>query len=117
MTTVSQEAREAEVTVREIETVTGDFLTEAGEPFYRIEINGYCADFDYREAAENFAAAINQMVARHRQSAERGEVVAWLYERKGFAPAVSMRDPRLRYSDIETLHPLYTLPAAPEAGQ
>lgn len=60
MTTVSQEAREAEVTVREIETVTGDFLTEAGEPFYRIEINGYCADFDHRQAAENFVAAIQR---------------------------------------------------------
>jgi len=51
------------VLVREIETVTGDFCTEPGEPFYRIEIDGFCADFDYREAADNFAAAINARIA------------------------------------------------------
>lgn len=51
------------VMVREIETVTGDFCTEPGEPFYRIEIDGFCADFDYREAADNFAAAINARIA------------------------------------------------------
>ncbi|MCH2239332.1 MAG: hypothetical protein MK060_15740 [Blastomonas sp.] len=50
------------VMVREIETVTGDFCTEPGEPFYRIEIDGFCADFDYREAADNFAAAINARI-------------------------------------------------------
>lgn len=77
-----------EVKVREIETVAGDFLTEAGVPFYRVEIDGFCADFDYREAAENFANAINQMVARHRHQAERDtlariEPVAWMYEREG----------------------------------
>lgn len=49
--------------VKEIETVTGDFLTELGAPFYRIEIDGYCADFDYREAAENFASAIQRAFA------------------------------------------------------
>lgn len=49
--------------VKEIETVTGDFQTESGAPFYRIEIDGYCADFDYREAAENFAAAIQRAFA------------------------------------------------------
>ncbi|WP_156367228.1 hypothetical protein, partial [Novosphingobium sp. KN65.2] len=49
--------------VREIETVTGDYLTDPGEPFYRIEFGGYCADFSYREAAENFAAQINALVA------------------------------------------------------
>lgn len=47
------------VEVSEIETVTGDFLTEPGEPFWRIEIDGYCADFDHKQAAENFCAAIN----------------------------------------------------------
>jgi hypothetical protein len=50
------------VLVREIETVTGDFYTEPGEPFYRIEIDGFCADFDYRDAADNFAAAINARI-------------------------------------------------------
>lgn len=49
--------------VKEIETVTGDFLTETGAPFYRIEIDGYCADFDYRDSAENFAAAIQRAFA------------------------------------------------------
>lgn len=51
------------IEVREIETVTGDFLTEPGKPFWRIEIDGYCADFDYREAAENFCAAINRRLS------------------------------------------------------
>lgn len=60
MTTTDPKLIEPVATVREIETVTGDFLNEPGQPFYRIEINGYCADFDYREAAENFAAAINE---------------------------------------------------------
>lgn len=62
------------VLVREIETVTGDFCTEPGEPFYRIEIDGFCADFDYREAADNFAAAINARIATlEAQLAEAGE--------------------------------------------
>jgi len=52
-----------QVEVREIETVTGDFMTERGAPFWRIEIDGYCADFDYQAAAENFAAAINSRIA------------------------------------------------------
>lgn len=58
------------VMVREIETVTGDFCTEPGEPFYRIEIDGFCADFDYREAADNFAAAINARIAARPAVAE-----------------------------------------------
>lgn len=58
------------VLVREIETVTGDFCTEPGEPFYRIEIDGFCADFDYREAADNFAAAINARIAARPAVAE-----------------------------------------------
>ena len=51
------------VEVREVETVTGDFGTEPGTPFYRIEIGGYCADFDYRSAAQNFANAIQAAFA------------------------------------------------------
>lgn len=51
------------VEVREVETVTGDFGTEPGTPFYRIEIGGYCADFDYREGAQNFADAIQAAFA------------------------------------------------------
>jgi hypothetical protein len=52
-----------QVEVETVETVTGDFLTEPGEPVYRIVIDGYCADFDYKEAAQNFADAINRRIA------------------------------------------------------
>jgi hypothetical protein len=51
------------VLVRKVETVSGDYMTEAGEPFWRIEINGYCADFDHEQAARNFAAQINLLAA------------------------------------------------------
>jgi hypothetical protein len=61
----------AAVEAREIETVTGDFHTEPGKPFYRVEIDGYCADFDYREAAENFAQAINGRTATLQATVER----------------------------------------------
>lgn len=64
-------------TVREIETVTGDFLTDPGEPFYRIELNGYCADFDTREAAQNFADQIN-LHTHPPTGVERAQIVAWL---------------------------------------
>lgn len=57
------------VSVRKVETVTGDILTEPGEPFWRIEIDGYCADFDYEAAAVNFAAAINRLVAERETAA------------------------------------------------
>lgn len=46
--------------VEKVETVTGDFLTEPGEPLWRIVLDGYCADFDYENAAKNFASAINR---------------------------------------------------------
>lgn len=49
------------VEVRKVETVTGDFMQDEGEPFWRIEIGGYCADFDHEQAARNFAAAIAAM--------------------------------------------------------
>ncbi|MFD1104193.1 hypothetical protein [Sphingobium olei] len=51
------------VEVRQIETVTGDFMQEPGEPFWRIEINGYCAEFDSELAAKNFADQINALSA------------------------------------------------------
>jgi hypothetical protein len=54
-------ASEVRVEVRKVETVTGDFVTEPGEPFWRIEINGYCADFDHEQAARNFAAQIKAL--------------------------------------------------------
>lgn len=64
------------VQAKRIETVTGDFLQDPGEPFWRIEIDGYCADFDYEAAANNFAAAINARIASARLSAEAA-IVAW----------------------------------------
>lgn len=51
------------VEVQKIETVTGNFYTEPGEPFWRIEIDGYCADFEHEPAARNFADAINRRQA------------------------------------------------------
>jgi hypothetical protein len=49
------------VEVQKIQTVTG-YFSEPGTPFWRIEIGGYCADFDYEQAAQNFATAINTLV-------------------------------------------------------
>lgn len=111
MTTVSQEAREAEVTITQADR-------DAVYAFHRDSFRALfeTTDEGSEDQLNRAHKLLCQAFARHRQSAERGEVVAWMYERKGFAPAVSMRDPRLRYSDIETLHPLYTLPAAPEAA-
>ena len=53
----------APVEVQEIETVTGDLLLDPGEPFWRIVINDYCADFDTERAARNFADQINRLSA------------------------------------------------------
>ena len=39
------------------------------------------------------------------------EPVAWLYERKGFKPSVSMRKPE--YSDLASVQPLYAAPPTP----
>lgn len=108
MTTVSQEAREAEVTVTQADREA------AASVAVLVEMRELILSGRADHHAEPFA--------RHRAQAEREtlarmEPVAWMYERKGFTPAVSMRDPRLRYSDIENLQPLYALPPAPEAGQ
>lgn len=54
-------------TVEKVETVTGDFHTEPGEPFWRVVVGEYVADFDYEEAAKNFAGAINTHVARDQE--------------------------------------------------
>lgn len=73
--------------VQEVETVTGDFLTEPGVPFYRIVIDGYCADFDHRQAAENFVAAI-QRAFEERERKLRGQLTFiqqshdWMYGEK-----------------------------------
>ena len=56
-------------------------------------------------------------LARHRQSAERGEVVAWMYKCDVLGRTLLTED-RLeeKYRGAyETETPLYTLPAAPEA--
>ena len=59
----TEQARAMEIAVRKIETVTGDFYTEQGEPFWRIELGGYCADFDHEAAANNFASIIAAALA------------------------------------------------------
>jgi len=77
------------VEVREVETVTGDFGTEPGTPFYRIEIGGYCADFDCREGAQNFANAIQAAFAEREArlvGAECKAVVDWLRTASGDWP-------------------------------
>ena len=53
----------AGVEVEKIETVTGDFGTEPGEPFWRVRIGEQCADFDFELAARNFAAAIERLAS------------------------------------------------------
>jgi len=68
-----------------VETVTGTFGELPGEPIWRIEFDGYCADFDYSEAANNFANAINEaclvaLLSAHPVEAEALEV--------GFSPDV-----------------------------
>lgn len=72
MTIDSEQQARVRLEVREIETVTGDFLTDPGRPFWRIEINGFCADFDYPEVAENFRDAI-EAFADEARLAERKE--------------------------------------------
>lgn len=54
-----QQSCEPIATVEMIETVTGDFYTEPGEPIWRVMVGEYCADFDFEQAARNFASAIN----------------------------------------------------------
>lgn len=54
-----QQSCEPIATVEMIETVTGDFHTEPGEPIWRVMVGEYCADFDFEQAARNFASAIN----------------------------------------------------------
>lgn len=54
-----QQSCEPIATVEMIETVTGDFYTEPGEPIWLVMVGEYCADFDSEQAARNFASAIN----------------------------------------------------------
>jgi len=70
-----------------VETVTGTFGELPGEPIWRIEFDGYCADFDYSEAANNFANAINEaclvaLLSAHPVEAEalewEGPAIEWL---------------------------------------
>lgn len=78
------------INVRKIETVTGDFYTEAGEPFWRIEIDGYCADFDHEQAALNFAAAIQRLAQPTPSSDEVDHLRAALEEI--INPIIAMHD-------------------------
>jgi hypothetical protein len=66
----------AVVEAQKIETVSGDFYTEPGEPFWRIEIAGYCADFDHEQAATNFAAEINSLLSAQAVMLEEAREVA-----------------------------------------
>jgi hypothetical protein len=59
----SDDGRGALVEAKKIETVAGDFYNEPGEPFWRVEIDSYCADFDFELAARNFADAINRRLS------------------------------------------------------
>ena len=74
------------VEVRKVETVTGDFMQDEGEPFWRIEIGGYCADFNHEQAARNFAAAIAAM----RPESERAGIAAWLRNPLTYVRGLSM---------------------------
>ncbi|QOV92589.1 hypothetical protein [Novosphingobium sp. ES2-1] len=100
-TTVSQEAREAGVTQDDI-----GWATSAAQHL--------CSSQD-RDAAIRLLA---QAFARHRQSAERGEVVGYII------PEMLNRKSEFEANGI-VLHsrpsgmatmPLYTLPTPPEAG-
>lgn len=67
------------VVVEKIETVSGDFGTEPGEPFWRVRIGEQCADFDFEQAARNFADAINRVAAftPSALSGDAGEIQDW----------------------------------------
>ena len=52
------------IEARLVETVQTWPPGEPGEPFWRIEIDGYCADFDHEGAAKNFASRINYLIRR-----------------------------------------------------
>lgn len=101
MTTVSQEAR------------------EAAENF--MNAHGWLCEEDWslvleadREVIVKFFAKFEQSI---RQSAERGEVVAWMYEYRGGVVAVTAtrydRGTIKALGYVET--PLYTLTTPPEA--
>lgn len=63
------------VAVEKIETVTVDSLMqEPGDPIWRIEIDGFCIDFDFEQAANNVAGAINarlESLSRQLSDAQR----------------------------------------------
>lgn len=124
MTTVSQEAREAEVTQADREAALPIlchlYVKKGEEPaLFIAEVKAGKYDDHYQI----------QALARHRHQAEREtlarmEPVAWMYEREGHQPQVSL----FRWRDIVdgklvigcgdwTETPLYALPPAPEAGQ
>jgi Lar family restriction alleviation protein len=61
------------VAVERIEMV--DYSTgfqQPSEPMWRVEIDGYCADFETETAAQNYAGAINRRI-RRRLTKEGGE--------------------------------------------
>lgn len=59
-----------------------------------------------------------ELFARHRQQADRGEVVAWMYERGEHRVVVPLSERASHMTEHGwTETPLYALPPAPEAGQ
>ncbi|WP_406871591.1 hypothetical protein WHT83_14825 [Aminobacter sp. P9b] len=57
-------ANDSVASVERVECVSYDTGYEMpADPIWRVEIDGYCADFDFETAARNFAAAINRRSA------------------------------------------------------
>ena len=52
------------VSAKRVETVTGDLWLDEGEPLWRVDIDGFCIDFEHAGAAASVAAAINARIAR-----------------------------------------------------
>lgn len=59
-------SREAKARVERVETVPIDhpFSDEETPPIWRVIVGDYCADFDFEQAARNFAGAINADATR-----------------------------------------------------
>ncbi len=84
-----QPDREAIARVEEIECVQIWPPGEPADPIWRIEIGGYCADFEHEQAARNFANAIN---AASGLASDRGVIEA--------CARVAEEYPSSEYADI-----------------
>lgn len=107
MTTVSQEA--VEVTQADREAVA-EFHRQSFKTLFTT------TDADIDAGINRSYELLCQAFARHRQSAERGEVVAWLYEKNG--KVLLDHGPTCSDDMVSggwAASPLYTLPTPPEA--